>query len=84
MNDSYPVIEKARKPGVVPSVRVFSRFPQKNASKSRCHLFVDDEENSKTSMKELEDLFLINSSVFDVYLQLYGDAKSGISLYLHV
>ena len=64
--DSYPVIEKARKPAFVPYVCVFSRFPQKNASKSRYHLFVDDEENSKTSMKELEELLLINSSVIDV------------------
>ena len=81
MNDSHPVKEKARKPGIVPSLSVFSRFPQKNAPKSRYHLFVDDEENSKTSMKELKELLLINSSVIDVYLQIYGNAGSGRSLY---
>ena len=83
VNDSHPTLEKARKPGIVPFVSVFSRFLQKNAPKSRCHLFVDDEENSKTGMNELEELLLINSSVIDVYLQVYGDAGSGRSLYLH-
>ena len=81
MNDSHPVIEKARKPGFVPSVRVLSRRSRKNAVKSRYHRFVDDEENSKTNMKELEVLLLINSSVIDVCLQIYGDAGSGRSLY---
>ena len=83
VNDSLPIIEKARKPGILPSVGVFSRFLQKNAPKSRNHLFVDDEENSETSMIELEELLLINSSVIDVYLQVYGDAGSGRSLYLN-
>ena len=77
MNDSQRTIEKARKPGYVQFVSVFSRFLQKNAPKSGCHLFLDDEENSKTSMNEQEELLLINSSIIDVYyvyLQVYGDA----------
>ena len=51
--------------------------------RSRYHLFVDDQENSKTSMKELEELLLINSSVVDDYFQICGDVGSGRSLYLH-
>ena len=74
---------KARKAGIAPSASVFSRFLQKNGSKSSCHLFADDEENSKTSMNELEELLLINSTVIHVYLQVFGDARSGRSLYLH-
>ena len=51
------------------------RFLQKNAPKSRYRLFVDNEENSETSVNELEDVLEeINSSIIEVYLQVYGVA----------
>ena len=84
VNHSHPTIKKARKPGTVLLAGVFSRFLQKNVPKSRYHLFVDDEENSETSMNELKELRLINSSGINVHLQVYGDAGSGRSLYLHL
>ena len=57
----------------MPFVSELSGFLQKIAPKSRRHLFVDDEKNSKASMSDFEELLSINSSVIDVYLQVYGD-----------
>ena len=51
VNIRHPITQKVREPGIVPSDSKKIKVLQRDALESRYHLFVDFEEDPKTSMR---------------------------------